>query len=307
MTGDRWTFLVLRDGGSPLRQFSVARRTVHYGVGAVTALVLLAGSVTVRAGIDGTSWVHAQRLERENVALVRELDSVRDHVDRLETDLRGLSQQDDRFRTLAGLDPIDAEVYQVGIGGPGTPSPREHPLSEIDPELGEAAFAMRYDLDALERRARLLSESLSEATDSLQAHRELLESTPSILPTRGWISSRFTSSRRHPIHNRTLPHQGVDIAAPRGTPILAAASGVVTISGRDGGYGLMVEIDHGYGFTTRYGHASRLLVRRGERVRRGDVIAHVGQTGLATSSHLHYEVRVNGDPQNPVDFLLNHE
>jgi len=149
-------------------------------------------------------------------------------------------------------------------------------------------------LSALERRARLLSESLEEATDSVLAHRSLLEATPSILPTEGWLSSRFSQARMHPVHNRPLPHEGVDIAATRGTPILAAAKGKVVYAANMSGYGMMVEIDHGYGYTTRYGHASRLLVRVGQSVQRGERIALVGKTGIATSSHLHYEVRVAG-------------
>jgi murein DD-endopeptidase MepM/ murein hydrolase activator NlpD len=156
----------------------------------------------------------------------------------------------------------------------------------------------------IERRANLLKSSLAEATDSLMAHRDLLESTPSILPTEGLLSSYFSNRRWHPIHHRPLPHEGIDIAATRGTPILAAAKGTVIYAANMSGYGLMVEIDHGYGYTTRYGHASRLLVRVGQTVRRGDRIALVGNTGIATSSHLHYEVRLGGQPQNPMNFVI---
>ena len=129
----------------------------------------------------------------------------------------------------------------------------------------------------------------------------MLQSYPSILPTDGMISSSFSASRRHPIHKIALPHEGVDIAAVQGTPIFAAAKGVVTFSGVESGYGQMVEIDHGFDRTTRYGHASRLLVRVGQKVERGDVIALVGSTGIATSSHLHYEVREGGKPVNPME------
>jgi murein DD-endopeptidase MepM/ murein hydrolase activator NlpD len=108
----------------------------------------------------------------------------------------------------------------------------------------------------------------------------------------------------HPIHNRPLPHEGVDIAANKGTPIFAAAKGRVIRAQWVTGYGLTVEIDHGYGYTTLYGHASKLLVRRGQQVGRGDVIAQVGATGIATAPNLHYEVRVNGQPQNPANFII---
>jgi murein DD-endopeptidase MepM/ murein hydrolase activator NlpD len=159
-------------------------------------------------------------------------------------------------------------------------------------------------VDALERRIRLLDQSMDQAGDSLQAHHDLLQSTPSILPTAGLLSSRFSRSRVHPIHHRAVPHEGIDVSAPEGTPILASARGRVVRAGWVSGYGRMVEIDHGYGYTTRYGHASTLLVRVGETVERGDVIARVGNTGLSTASHLHYEVRVNGQPQNPMNYVL---
>jgi murein DD-endopeptidase MepM/ murein hydrolase activator NlpD len=111
-------------------------------------------------------------------------------------------------------------------------------------------------------------------------------------------------ARMHPIHNRPLPHEGVDISAPMDTPIFAAAKGRVVRAGWAVGYGLAVEIDHGFGFTTLYGHASRLIAQVGQEVLRGEMIARVGSTGLSTSSHLHYEVRVNGVPQDPAAFIL---
>jgi murein DD-endopeptidase MepM/ murein hydrolase activator NlpD len=143
-----------------------------------------------------------------------------------------------------------------------------------------------------------------EASDSLSAHREILESTPSIWPTVGVLSSRFSTARFHPIHHQSLPHQGVDISASRGTPIVASANGRVTYAARKNGLGLTVEIDHGYGFKTVYGHASKILVRRGQTVERGDVIANVGSTGISTSPHLHYEVHVGGIAVNPMNYVI---
>ena len=225
-------------------------------------------------------------------------------MDGLEETLTAIGEKDSRVRMLAGLDATDPEILEVGIGGPGMAFPEAHPLWPLDSTMSKAAFAVEYDLNALERRARLLTESLSEASDSLMAHTELLLSTPSILPAAGVLSSRFSASRFHPIHHKNLPHEGIDISAPHGTPILSAAKGVVTFSGWMAGLGNTVEIDHGFGYVTRYGHASKLLVRRGQEVARGDVIAQVGSTGVTTSSHLHYEVRVNGVAQNPANFIL---
>jgi murein DD-endopeptidase MepM/ murein hydrolase activator NlpD len=155
------------------------------------------------------------------------------------------------------------------------------------------------------RRARLLSASWSEAQDSLQFHFDRLAALPSILPTNGSISSSFSRMRQHPILNRARPHEGVDITAPRGTAIVAAAKGRVRFVGYQGEFGLMVEIDHGFGYITRYAHASRALVRAGQQVKRGDTIAQVGETGLAVGPHLHYEVLLNGRAINPKPYLMD--
>jgi len=304
MSEKRWTFLVVGDEDSPVRQYSLSSRglRVSLAVGGAVGVVLVA--LVLFLALGGAGWIQAERLQASNEALKDEITAFQDRVQGLEQTLDSLSSRDARYRSLAGLEPIDPEVMEVGVGGPGLESPEAHPLGSVDAASGEAAFALDWDLNALERRARLLSESLNEAHDSLQAHHDLLESTPSILPTSGWLSSGFSQSRMHPVHNRPLPHEGVDISAAKGTPIHAAAKGRIARAGWVAGYGLTVEIDHGYGYTTLYGHASKLLVRRGDRVQRGDVIAQVGSTGITTSSNVHYEVRVNGRPQNPANFIL---
>ena len=304
MTGNRWTFLVVAGEETPVRQYSLSSRALRVGAGLAVALVLTLMGLAGYVALEGSARLEAFRLQERNRALTAEIEAFRDRVGRLESTLDGLADRDARFRTLAGLEPIDPEVMQAGVGGPGLGAPERYPLWQVDPEASQQAYALSYDLNALERRARLLAASLEEATDSLEAHRDLLESTPSILPTSGWLSSRFSRSRMHPVHNRPMPHRGVDIAASKGTPIYAAAKGRVVRAGWVVGYGLTVEIDHGFGYTTLYGHASKLLVRRGQQVRRGDIIAQVGSTGIATSPNLHYEVRVNGVAQNPANFIL---
>jgi murein DD-endopeptidase MepM/ murein hydrolase activator NlpD len=215
-----------------------------------------------------------------------------------------VQSRDAEVRSLAGLEPVDEDVLDAGVGGPGSREPSSGPLHEIDPELGDAAFAVDYDVAALQRRARLLLGSLGETRDSLALQQDLLLATPTLFPTAGTLSSRFSKARLHPIMNEVLPHPGIDIAAPRGTPILAAGRGRVVRAGWASGYGQMVEIEHGFGYSTVYAHASRLLVRVGQEVDRGDVIAQVGRTGTATANHLHYEVRRNGQQQNPLNFFL---
>ena len=304
MIGDRWTFLLVRDGHSTVKQYSLSSRLLRIlvGGGLVTALILIGYAVTI--GVDGYARLQSAQLDTRNTVLQDELRQFQTRVDHLESTLNHIAQNDARFRSIAGLESIDSEVLQAGVGGPGLVGPEAHSLWTIDPSISENLFEVSYDLNQLERRARLLSSSLAEATDSVLAHRDLLESTPSILPTPGWLSSSYSESRMHPIHNRPLPHPGVDISAPRGTSIYAAAKGRVIRAGWVVGYGLTIEIDHGFGYVTLYGHASELVASQDEEVQRGDVIARVGSTGIATSPHLHYEVRVQGIAQNPANFIL---
>ena len=304
MIGDRWTFLLVRDGHSTVKQYSLSSRLLRIlvGGGLLAALMLIGYAVTI--GIDGYARLRSAQLDTRNTVLQDELQQFRTRVDHLESTLNHIAQNDARFRSIAGLESIDSEVLQAGVGGPGLVGPEAHSLWTIDPSISENLFEVSYDLNQLERRARLLSSSLAEATDSVLAHRDLLESTPSILPTPGWLSSSYSESRMHPIHNRPLPHPGVDISAPKGTSIYAAAKGRVIRAGWVVGYGLTIEIDHGFGYVTLYGHASELIASQSEEVQRGDVIARVGSTGIATSPHLHYEVRVQGIAQNPANFIL---
>jgi murein DD-endopeptidase MepM/ murein hydrolase activator NlpD len=304
MKRDRWTFLVLKGEDGPVRQYSVSERALRAGawVGGFFLLAILA--FTFGIGLDGTGRIQAAVLDARNRALETELAEFQERIAEIETQLDKVAASDAHFRSVAGLELISPEVLQAGVGGPGLGSPESSPLWPTDPSLAQSLFAVSYDLDALERRTRLLSESLETATDSVVAHRDLLESTPSILPTSGWLSSSYSRSRLHPIHNRPMPHPGVDIAAPTGTPIYAAAKGRVTRASWVAGYGLTVEIDHGYGYTTLYGHASKLIAQVGQEVMRGDLIAQVGSTGIATASHLHYEVRVNGTAEDPARYIL---
>jgi Membrane proteins related to metalloendopeptidases len=142
----------------------------------------------------------------------------------------------------------------------------------------------------------------AELTDSLARQVNELTSIPSILPAMGAVSSPFSRSRHHPIYHVTRPHGGIDIAAPSGTPVIAPAAGIVAAVAEQGGYGLMIEVDHGRGVVTRYGHLSRARVGVGQLVTRGQLIANVGSSGLSTGPHLHYEIRLGGAVVDPLLF-----
>ncbi len=278
---------------------------MHYLASLGAGFVLTVTALSMILALNGSARYDVLKLQRQKSLLSDEIEEIQGRVAQMEEFIDVLIDKDESFRLLAGLDVIDEEIFEGGVGGPGMLTPESSPLWVEDPVAAAVTFATSYDILALERRAQLLSESLSEAMDSLQAHHDLLRSTPSISPTDGPITSRFSHARMHPIYDRALPHEGIDLHAPEGTPILATAKGVVSYKGWRTGYGNTIEIDHGFGYMTRYAHASKFLVERGQAVERGMAIAQVGQTGTATAEHVHYEIWVGGRATDPQEYILS--
>jgi len=169
-------------------------------------------------------------------------------------------------------------------------------------EKDYSALAIR--IETTERESNLREQGIIELWERLRDRTSLLMATPSMMPVRGWFTSRF-GYRTSPQTGRPVMHQGLDIAANPGMPVHAPADGVVSFAGYDSGYGKLVSIDHGYGVVTRYGHNSKIYVKLGQSIRRGDVITAVGNTGQSTGPHLHYEVRINGVPVDPANYILD--
>jgi murein DD-endopeptidase MepM/ murein hydrolase activator NlpD len=295
----RWTVVLVPHDAEPSKIVEVSYRVVRTLVagGVLAAAVALGlGYVTVSRTVDHSK---SARLVQQNAHLEQQLGELNDRLAGLADTLTRISQRDARIRVLANLDPIDPQVQAAGIGGPSLGA---------SPEDGSSAMGrsheIRVDLNAMIRRANLLASSFKEAADSLAVHSARLAATPSIMPTQGWLSSAFSSMRSHPILHMARPHEGIDVTAPMGTPIEAPAAGVIRDAGWESGYGNTVVIDHGFGTQTKFAHASKILVREGQRVTRGQRIALVGNTGLATGPHLHYEVHVNGRAVDPLRYVL---
>ncbi len=301
MAKRRWTVVFVPHGSEPSKIVEVSYGLIKAAIGGVAlglAAALLVGYATMARTADLSRTAH---LQDENSRLAREIGELHGRLSTLSDTLTRISQRDARIRVLANLEPIDPQVQAAGIGGP-TLAARPGMLN-AGPTVRRSE-EIRVDLNALIRRANLLASSFEEAKDSLTSHSQRLAATPSIMPTQGWLTSAFSSMRDHPILHIARPHEGIDVTAPMGSPIEAPAAGVVTDAGWESGYGNTVTIDHGYGITTKFAHASKLLVRTGQRVQRGQRIALVGNTGLATGPHLHYEVHVNGRPVDPLRYVL---
>src|SRR6266576_1886523 len=299
----RWTVMLVPHGSGSSRAVEVSQTVVKalVGIGSVLALlVLVLGGTALSRGVSVT---RSRGLERENQLLASEIQRLRERLVGLRDTMNVIGEREQALRLLAGLSPIDKDVQQAGIGGPSGQWFERDSLAAAGPN-GKQALAARVDMDQLTRRANILVRSLNEAYDSASSQRSRYAAMPSIMPTKGWLTSAFARERVHPILHLARPHEGIDVSAPMGMEIEAPASGVITNVAWVEGYGNMLTIDHGYGLVTRYAHCSKILVVRGQRVKRGEHIANVGSTGLSTGPHLHYEVWVNGKPVNPLKYVL---
>ena len=163
---------------------------------------------------------------------------------------------------------------------------------------------LNKDLSRLDKMVRYQEESFNSLKAYLADKQDLIQRTPYRWPVRGFLSSTY-GPRTDPFTGNQRTHEGIDIVAPKGTPVKSPADGIVTYSGVDPSLGNMLVVDHGYGVITRYGHINANLVREGQRVKRGDALATVGTTGRSTGPHLHYEIRINDVAINPLKLIIN--
>jgi murein DD-endopeptidase MepM/ murein hydrolase activator NlpD len=294
----RWTVVVVPPGAGDTKSLRVSLFWLRFAIGGFAALALTALALGYFAVSKGVALNRLDRLQRYNEVLAEELDQTQTRLQDVSSTIGDIMSKDTEVRLLAGLEPRDADVQLAGVGGPrGTTTERELALSEGSE--GMRALEMSKELSTMIRRADLLSSSFEAAAETLKAKHERLSRTPSIMPTQGYLASNFSQARMHPIVHKELPHEGIDIAAPMGTPILSAAAGRVRNVSRVPGYGLIVTVEHRRGLVTRYAHCSKHFVEVGKWVERGEKIAEVGNSGIVTAPHLHYEVIVNGRAQDP--------
>lgn len=205
--------------------------------------------------------------------------------------------------SLAAMVGTERASLQKGIGP--IPLPSKSDKMDIASKTAplDLASLQPAKVDSLQDRVLTLQEKIKELTKIQQDKLTYIASTPSVWPVKGWVTSEF-GYRRSPFTMASDFHEGIDIAAAWGTPVMAPADGVVTFAGVRGGYGNLVVIDHGFGIVTRFGHTSQLLVKEGDKVTRGTKIALVGTTGHSTGPHLHYEIHSDGVPVDPMKYIL---
>lgn len=309
---ERYSILVVPRFSSSVRRFEISRRWLHLlslvaAASTVAFIAAVVGLVHYRQAFIATTDVRleAASFQKERAALIAKIAHVGAAVER--------------------TDRLAARLKSAGVGsgaevpgvGPIEPSDWLHAVRErprlTTLGLDEALWRAPSTVDLAKLESTITKwNSRTEAAESVLhqafAHQQdqlfLWSALPTIWPVHGWVTSEFGD--RRVVHGGSRWHEGIDIAGPRGTPVIASGDGFVTYAGYRQGYGLALIIDHGYGVTTLYGHCSQLRVREGARVRRGDLIATVGSTGFSTGPHLHYEVHVDGVAIDPLHYIVEH-
>ncbi|MFQ5445251.1 MAG: peptidoglycan DD-metalloendopeptidase family protein, partial [Nitrospinales bacterium] len=242
-------------------------------------------------------------LRRETKIQKIQVEKFSQQVKNFETEMSRLARFEKKLRIITALENSPKSIEKNwGVGGSYGLTPYSFDNS-LEKEAKAMVERLSVDINQLGSQAKLQVISFQELDEFFKNQESFLSATPSIWPTRGWVTSRF-GYRKSPFTSLREKHEGLDIAARFGAPIRAPADGVVVVAGREYGFGNLVQIDHGYGLVTRYGHNSKHVVEVGDRVKRGQVIAYVGSTGRSTGPHVHYEVMLHGVSVNPQNYIL---
>lgn len=333
-TAKKITFFIVSNQTGQTRKIVISSVWLKAGgfLAAVIILVFAAGLVDY-FGLLLQS-LENKRLRTENTQLIKQFQIVESKVSSLENSLERVKTFTTKLKLITNIDGED-RVTKLSMGPKPAPGQQveeyepmeQRPSSEnltqqdevftqpqtFNENKGEVAeqpapskdyASLVVRIDKAVHETQLKEQSVIDLWESLSERQSLINATPNVKPARGWLTSRF-GYRISPFTGKATMHAGLDIAAAPGSPIYAPADGVVSYAGYDQGYGKLVSIDHGYGVSTRFGHTSQIYVQVGQKVSKWDVIAAVGNTGRSTGPHLHYEVRINGTPVDPINFILD--
>ena len=285
------TIWLFRSGPFKPIKVKLPERTAKILLGIVLAILISFPFITLNYISQS---IQMARLEKETTHIA----SLKGQVDDFQQEIQRLKEFDVKLRIIANLENAQETGPYLGVGSV-TPPSRE-PLQGVVADTQK----MKTELDRLSTEAEFREKSFQELYTFLEGKKRQLSSTPSIWPVRGWLTSTF-GYRIDPFTGLRQFHEGFDIANRLGTPIIAPADGIVSRVSNSTGFGLTIEINHGYGIKTIYGHLSKAYVAVGHSVKRGERIAAMGASGKATGPHLHYQVMLNDVPMSPMNYILN--
>ena len=283
------TIIFVPHARAKFRKLKVSHRLLFSILSLVSTSLCLSTFFSVQYFTSLSQTHELSKLRSENRELQTANEQFGKSVESLRTQLRTVEDRTRKLAIIAGITTLD-EASTGGSGG------------LRNEELAGSPY--RDDVDKMSFRSTRLNKDLSELEEKFVAQSRLLSSTPSISPVRGILTDGF-GGRSDPFTREPGQHNAIDISSANGQPVRSPADGIVVKAEWASGYGNVIYISHGYGYSTRYGHLSAFATRPGARVKRGEVIGYVGSTGRSTGPHLHYEVRVNNNPVNPLEYILN--
>ena len=296
------TIVLIPDGGNNVKQIKIPKKFFIFSfLFFISTSLFLAWTIRDYHAVK-TRIPLLSNLQEENKKQKEHLVALAQKFDKISTKMIELKKFDHKLKTMVNLESGEDNTPFLGIGGsdPTLLSP-DYTIEKVHRKLTRL---MHQTLDNLSSEISIQINEKAELHKFLENQKSMLICTPSIWPTKGWITSRF-GYRISPFTNEREFHQGLDISNRINTIVISPANGIVSASGLDHGYGKIVSINHGYGLKSKYAHLSKILVKKGQYVKRGQKIAMLGNSGRTTGPHLHYEVHLNGVPVNPLRYILN--
>ncbi len=275
-----------------------SRLITYVSLASLFFTALLFGSYFFISSVTNTRGDLAS-VKNENKYLKSKLTELTDRYENLQVNLTQLGDKTENLRIAANLDPVSDDEKLLGVGGGSFDNSLDFLITS---DYLERAVSF---IDNITTQFEFEKSQYEDIANKIKTNESLFESIPAIVPTKSdYLGSRF-GIRTHPILKIRKMHTGVDFVVNTGAPVYTPGKGKVVFIGRNGGYGLEMTIDHGFGYRTRYAHLSKVLVKRGQKVTRGDLIAKSGNSGLSTGPHLHYEISHNGRKLNPSQFFFD--
>ena len=302
MASKKSTILFLPGGSNKVRKINIPHGVIFFFLSIIFLITLGIGCLIADYRKIKTQIPELDYLRKENRIQKTQLITLTQKIIQINQNMAKLQEFDHKLRIMTNLERSGEHDQFLGLGGSNNNVLKsDYQLEKVHKGL---IHEMHKSLKNLETEIAVTSISQTELSNFLKDQKSILACTPSIKPAEGWFSSGF-GYRISPFTNRREFHKGLDIASRIGTPVIAPADGLVVFVGREGNYGKMITINHGYNVTTRYGHLHKYRVKKGQYVKRGKTIGNVGASGRTTGPHLHYEVLVNGVPVNPLRYVLN--
>jgi murein DD-endopeptidase MepM/ murein hydrolase activator NlpD len=298
----RINIVLVPEGTNKVKQFKIPRFLLVLLVLALFPCATLLGLIAREYPTMKFQMPRVAQLKKENEQQKRQLVHLAGQITQMRQRLVELQEFDQRLRVMVSLETSEDNSSYEGVGGSG-PGPDQADFS-LAKDHRELVRLMHRSLENLKNDIAFDKEEKTELYLFLENQKHLLACTPSIWPTKGWLSSSF-GHRISPFTGEREFHDGIDISTRLNAPIVAPADGIVSSVSRGHTSGKTLAIRHGYGVRTIYAHLQKSLVKKGQAVKRGETIALVGNTGRSTGPHLHYEVHVNGVPTNPRRYILN--